>query len=414
MSVRVELTNGTQARDRTTERYSQSSSFISPVDDSMASTSMVYWMVISALFGLIIVEASTAWPVGPGLNDFGAFLGIGRALRAGIPPYLVLPTTPTVLIKGFWIPWPNANPPALLPVLYLISAFPPLAAFRAWFVVCLGLYCGLVVMLLRAYPSWRTPLGVTLLGAFLPFWASEERGQIYVPLALMAAAAWLALVSGKTSRAGILIGALVALKPNFAVWPAALLLAGFTSTAMWATFTAAALSAIPAIIYGPVIYAQWFAAIKVGDSVDMGIVSSVFGIGAIVGAPVLGNTIGLALSIAIIVALACWAYRTKPTVLQASALGIVAALVVGPITWHGYGLLLLPILLSRRWSWTLALALALSFLPFNILPFFALVGLDVIRRGDQGLVSAWSFDHGNELIPRRSLVYANEATSVRK
>jgi Glycosyltransferase family 87 len=351
---------------------------------SQVAQSRLYWAVIAALIVLTLVEAITAWPAGGVLNDFGAFLGVGRALREGIPPYLVLPTTPSVLVNGSLVPWPNANPPALLPGLYLVSSLQPLAAFRGWYLICLLLYAVLLVALLRKYPGWRTPIGIAILAAFLPFWSSQERGQIYVPLAILSAAAWFSLESGKYRRAGILIGIVVALKPNFALWPGLLLLAGYASAGVWASIVAVGLSVVPVVLYGPGIYPQWFEAIKIGESVDMRIVSSVFSLGAILGHPDWSTVIGVLISGALIATLALWAFRIKPNIAEVSAAAIVAALVIGPITWHGYGLIILPVLLSRRWSWTLTAALALSFFPYNILPFFALVGIDILRRGPDG------------------------------
>jgi hypothetical protein len=343
---------------------------LSPGD---ATRTRLYWAIVAALVSLAFVEAQTAWP-GPGnLYDFGAFLGVGRAIRDGIPPYLVLPTTPYVLVNGSIVPWPNANPPALLPLLYVASALAPLPAFRGWFILCIVLYACLVGILLYRYPSWRSPCGIALLGAFLPFWSSEERGQIYVPLALLATGAWFALTSSRFRLAGVLLGVIVALKPNFAVWPGLLLLTGYRTTGVWAVAVALGLSAIPAVLYGPEIYTQWFEAIRIGETVDMRIVSSVFSIGAIIGRAEWTTAIGVVVSAGLIFGLVVWSFKVKRSVAALSAAAILTALMVGPITWHGYGVIVLPVLLSRRWSWTLTAAVALSFFPYNILPFFALV-----------------------------------------
>jgi len=118
--------------------------------------------------------------------------------------------------------------------------------------------------------------------------------------------------------------------------------------------------------------------------VDMRIVSSVFSIGAIIGRAEWTTAIGIAVSAGLVVGLVLWALKVERNVAVVSAAAIVTALMVGPITWHGYGVILLPVLLSRRWSWTLTAALAFSFFPYNILPFFALVGLDIVRRGSFG------------------------------
>jgi arabinofuranan 3-O-arabinosyltransferase len=326
-----------------------------------------------------LFEARTSWPTGPDLYDFGAFLGVGQALRAGINPYGALPLTPTTLVDGRLVPWPNANPPTLLPLFAAVAGLDPLGAMRVWFVISLGLYAILLAALLRAYPAKRTLLGLAWLVALMPLWENESRGQIYVPLAIATTGAWLALRERRPVMAGILMGLVTALKPNFALWPAALYLAGYVAPALVAAVVAAGLFAIPFFLYGPTIYLEWLGSITTDHGVDLRNVGSVFSVGALLGARPWSLLIGVVLAAMLVAGLAVWAARARPNPHDVTARAVVIALLAGPITWHGYVLLALPIFLSRRWSNGSILAAILTMFPPSILPALAVLGLDVVN-----------------------------------
>ena len=74
---------------------------------------------------------------------------------------------------------------------------------------------------------------------------------------LAGVSAWILLERKKEIWAGILIGLVVAMKPNFAVWPALLLLSGTYRPALASIATVAVVSAIPLAVFGPEIYRQW-------------------------------------------------------------------------------------------------------------------------------------------------------------
>lgn len=353
--------------------------WLSRVFRPFASDHSLGYRLLCVILALVaLIEARASWPTGPDLHDFGAFLGVGRALRDGINPYGALPMTPTTLVDGQLVPWPNANPPTLLPLFVTLAGLDPLAAMRVWFVISLILYALLLVVLLRAYPDKRTMLGLAWLVALMPLWENESRGQIYVPLALASTGAWLALRNRRSVTAGVLIGTVAALKPNFAVWPAALFLAGYAIPALVAALVALGLFAIPFLLYGPTIYLEWFVSITTDHGVDLRNVGSVFSVGALLGTRSASLVIGVVLATLLVAALGIWALRSRAHPLDVSARAIVVALLAGPITWHGYVLLALPIFLSRRWSRGGILAAALTMFPPSILPALAVLGLDVV------------------------------------
>lgn len=317
-----------------------------------------------AALGLLLyaaVQARVSWPTTPGM-DLAAFLGVGRATQAGQDPYGVLPTTPRVTIGGVAVAWPNANPPALLPLLDLVAPLDPADAARVWFVLSGSLYAVLLALLLRTYPARRTVLAVAWAAALVPLWYSAWLGQIYVPLALASAGAWLALERGRSALAGVLLGTLVALKPEFVVWPAALLLAGTVAPVAVAAATAIVLSALPVALFSPVVYAEWLRSVVTYGGLDPTATGSVWSIAAL----------------ALVGALGLWTWRRRPGSAAVSAAAIVVSLLVSPITWHGYLLIALPVFFARRLGLAGRAAAVMMLFPFDTLVILALIGVDLI------------------------------------
>jgi hypothetical protein len=63
------------------------------------------------------------------------------------------------------------------------------------------------------------------------------------------------------------------------------------------------------------------------------------------------------LAAGLIAAAAFYAWRWRLTGREASAWSVMLTLFVGPLTWVGYTLFMLPLLLSRRWGgWEIAVA----------------------------------------------------------
>ncbi|MFD0464514.1 glycosyltransferase family 87 protein [Microvirga aerilata] len=178
--------------------------------------------------------------------------------------------------------------------------------------------------------------------ALAGFWDTLFLGQIYLPLVFAGVAAWLLLERGQGLAAGILIGIIVAMKPNFLVWPALLFLSGYYRPVVAAGLTAGIISAIPLLVYGPEIYRQWFELVASDRERAFFLTNGSFaGLSARAGVPLLG----LILSLALLAGLALWAFRLRPNVLAASALALVAALLASPLGWIHYTLFLLPVFL---------------------------------------------------------------------
>ncbi|PWC28390.1 glycosyltransferase family 87 protein [Teichococcus aestuarii] len=312
------------------------------------------------LLPLIVWSLARALPT-PGLLDYGSFIASGRAASEGLDPYGIYPLTFHVALPGFESWNPNLNPPAALPLFQLLGLLDPHQGFRLWWSISVLCYVATILLLVRRQGSgdgrWLAALWAFALAGF---WDTLVLGQIYLPLVLSAAAAWLLLDRGRGLAAGVAIGLVVAVKPNFAVWPVLLFLSGYYRPAVSAGVTALLLSLLPVLLYGPEVYQQWFAVLAAEGNRAVFLTNASLagllqrgGLGAFAapaGALVLG-------------ALALWAWRCRPSLAQASALGLVGALLASPLAWVHYTLFLLPVFLLRPLNWALSLAAALLLIP---------------------------------------------------
>ena len=281
------------------------------------------------------------------LRDFGSFMGAGQAGLAGENPYGIHPLTFHVVLPGFDVWNPNLNPPVSVPFFGLLWRLGPEHAFVLWWSVSLLCFIAAVALLVRRYgrgPAWLLPLWAVALAGM---WDTLTLGQIYLPLVLATVGSWLLLERGRHVAAGVLMGIVIAVKPNFAVWPVVLLLAGHARAPVTAAFTAALLSLVPIITHGPRIYRQW---------VDL-IASDTGRAAFLTNASIPGLTlrldadlVGIVLSIGLLGMLALWAVQQRPAPLRASALGILGGIAASPIAWVHYTLFLLPVFFSRRWT----------------------------------------------------------------
>jgi hypothetical protein len=299
-----------------------------------------------------------AWPAGE-LRDYGSFVASGRAAAAGDDPYGIHPLTFHVVLPGFDVWNPNLNPPVSLPVFALFDRVDPHAGFRAWWFISFGCYLLAVVLLLRHYASKDWLLAGWAI-ALAGFWDTLALGQIYLPLVLAAVGAWLLLDRNRPVAGGILIGVVVAVKPNFAVWPALLLLSGEIAVAGAAAGTVAVLWVIPLVIYGPGVYRQWVELLLSDTGRGAFLTNaSLPGLAQRMDLALAGTTI----SIALLLMAAAWTARQKPGRLEVSALGIIGGILASPIAWVHYTLFLLPVFFSRRWNPPITVAAILLAVP---------------------------------------------------
>jgi len=280
-----------------------------------------------------------------GLWDFGAFLESGRAAARGLDPYGIYPLTPHVRFAGFETWNPNLNPPISALLFQPFDWAEPARSLQIWLWVSVACYGAAVALLLRRYAG-RTEAALIAVWTFglAGFWDTLFLGQIYLPLVLCATAAWLLLQRQELIWSGVLIGLLIAIKPNFLVWPVLLFLAGHRRPALVSVAVAAGISLIPLAVYGPGIYQRWLALVASdGERAFFLTNASISGLAARAGLP----GAGLPLSLALLVGLAIWALWRRPGLLEVSGLALLASLMASPLGWVHYTLFLLPVLLHH-------------------------------------------------------------------
>lgn len=277
---------------------------------------------------------------GDGLWDFGSFVASGRAAADGLNPYGVYPLTLHVELPGFESWNPNLNPPISALLFQLFDVAEPQETLRMWRWISIAFYAAAIALLVRRYWNAQSLILGVLAFALAGFWDTLFLGQIYLPLVFAAVAAWLLLEKGQAVAAGILIGLVVSLKPNFLVWPALLFLSGYRLPALASVATAAIISAVPMAIYGPEVYRQWIELVAFDGARAIFLTNaSLLGLATRAGVPALGMIAGVLL----LGLLSIWAYWLRPQEMAASALGILAALLASPLGWIHYTLFLLPV-----------------------------------------------------------------------
>jgi hypothetical protein len=303
------------------------------------------WLIAAIALVLIVSDVARVLP-NHGLWDFGSFVASARAAREGLNPYGVYPLTMHVVLPGFDSYNPNLNPPISALLFRAFDVTDPQASLRVWWAISVACYVVAVLLLVARYGARRAVLiGLPAL-ALAGFSDTLFLGQIYLPLVLAAVGAWLLLERGQGTFAGVLIGLVVAMKPNFLVWPVLLLLSRHYRPAFVALGVAALVSAVPLVAMGPEVYRQW-AELLASDRERAAFLTnaSLTGLAARAGVSV----VGLAVSAALLMALAAWALVRRPDALRASAFALLASVFASPIGWIHYTLFLLPVFV-RGWG----------------------------------------------------------------
>ncbi len=319
-------------------------------------------LLVLALWINILFVASAVYQ----LFDFGSFIAAGRAAASAGNPYS--PDNPLVFKLGFerlgiGSSLQNANPPISLLLFEPLARIPPLVAINAWRLISAGMYLGIVVILFREHRlaaiSLRGLWALSLAG----FWHTLQLGQIYTVLLLFVAAATVFMRRRSYWVASVAVGLAIALKPNFVMWAVVLGVAGYPTILIGALATAAVLSLIPAIMFGPGIYFQWLSVANQFGALGFPGNNSLPGLLVRIGEPLFGYVLGLTAALGLVAI----AWRRRPIVEKSSGLGIIAALLLGPISWTGYTILLLPYLLGeRKWDSLQIAAAAILAVPFLV------------------------------------------------
>jgi hypothetical protein len=351
-------------------------------------TTSMRWIVSLALAILSVLAIMAEFPrIAPSqdLWDFGSFVASGRAAAQGLNPYGIYPLTLRVELPGFESWNPNLNPPISALLFGLFDVAEPQEVFRVWRWISVAFYAATVLLLVLRFRGPEAPVIALWAFALAGFWDTLFLGQIYLPLVFAAVAAWLLLERGAWLWAGILIGIVVAMKPNFLVWPVLLFLAGHRRPALASVAAAGAISAIPLALYGPEVYRQWLELIASDRERALFLTNASFaGLAARASVPFLGTI----LSLALLGGLAAWAFWRRPDVIATSSLALVAALLASPLGWIQYTLFLLPVLLTHWHRLAMRVVAALLIIP---VPFIiGQLGAPALTQITTGSVYGWA------------------------
>jgi len=289
------------------------------------------------------------------LHDFGSFIAAGQLSEAGENPYSSdSPLVFNVTFKGIALSGdaPNLNPPISVVIFKQIANIDPFVSINTWRIISVLLFTVSIILLQHTYKKigtsaiFRIAWAVSLAG----FWHTIQLGQLYCFLLLLAVLTYVFIKNNKEIPAGIILGLLIAFKPNIIFWAFALLAAGRWKTFLSAGFTGLLVSLIPVATNGFEIYSQWLEASKLFTPVLLLFPgnNSFQGLTARIGEPVAGILLGAILSLSVL-----WhIYKHRPVDAAVNALGVTISLLISPIAWTGYTLLLLPVFFEiKKWNW---------------------------------------------------------------
>ncbi len=327
----------------------------------LARVAVLLYFLLSILFGARLTIAHFALPM-----DFGSFIASGELALAGENPYdpdHELVFNVPIFELNLVIASPNLNPPiSIMPFEWIASAgLDPNAAAGAWKIISFLMYLALVYHLIRLYPHNATPFTVLWAVSLAGFWQTVQVGQIYVPLVFMAAVAWRNLETKNQIMAGLFIGLLISIKPQFVLWAIFLLLIDQKTVFFTSLVVSILISIIPGLAHGGAIYMQWVDAIRQYNGILLPGNMSLQSLFTHTGLERMVLWADLALLGCILLHI-----KTRKTdALQTSLLALLAIVLIPPYSWSGYSLFLLPFFFSeKKWSWRMTISAGLLCFPF--------------------------------------------------
>jgi hypothetical protein len=326
----------------------------------------VWWTFAAAsavLLGAAIVYLPSFGPKAKyGYKVLGSFWASGWAAAHGQNPYAVYPLTWTFHLDGHaaTVVDLNLSPPALLPFFAAFSWVSVNAAVRIWTLLSALLMIGSAALLVaenRAHVQHRQILWFLLARAmFNTLWL----GQDYSLMIALAVAAWVLLARDRQLAAGIVLGLLVAAKPNYALWPLLLVFCGRWKASAVAVGVAGALCALPLALYGPGIYSEWMRAVASDPHWFFPNEVSLIGLATRAGHARVGEALAAALLVAACVVVA-W---KRPSLRATSGVALSVGMLASPLAWYQYAMLLAGPLFAERWNLALTLVLLILLQPY--------------------------------------------------
>ena len=281
----------------------------------------------------------------------GSFYASGWAASHGLNPYGVYPLTWEFHPDAFQhLPLfhdVNLSPPCMMPLFSLLARFPLRAEVVWWTAISAVLFVvttGIILAVLKRDAQKRQILWLLLSATVLDV---LKMGQDYALLFLLVTLIWLLTRRGNRTAAAILIGIVVAIKPNLGLWPVLMFVAGRRRQAAISSITAVALSVYPVFVYGPSIYAEWLRGSNVGPHWIYTTDISFAGIFSRLGI----RPVGIAVAILCAAALIYFVARIKPSELHIAGIAVCAGIMCSPLAWYLYVIFAAPFFVALgRWG----------------------------------------------------------------
>ncbi len=348
------------------------------------------------------------------LNDFGRFWYGAKAWLAGGSLYEPSVATPVDLGDGALIELWNLGAPAFHLLVLPLAALQETGAIAVWLgvgLLALGWSARVIVDELKLQPT--AAHGVLVAAAFLAFAGTTAQvvtGQVAWLLLAPITAAWRAWRRGLWVRAGVILGLLTAIKPLFAVFlPWLLVRRAWRGAGAFAGAAATGLGA-GAVVFGPESYPAWKARLDAVTWSWLPMNGSLHGtltrlltdnpvFTPLAQAPELVTPLWLGLGGLVAVATYAVAWRGPVDEDRGFGLVLLMALVISPLAWVYYHLLLVPPLLAvaqrRRLPRVVWAGLALAFaMPFAATRLFRDAPLLVVTLGAPylwGTLALWAW-----------------------
>ncbi len=320
----------------------------------MSKKLAIKWSLVIVMILLNFLLSSHYYHPG----DLDSFLSSGRAAMNRTNPY----TAGT----QHYGPLFNRNPPISLLAFMPLSNFTVDQVYPIMYVVSAVLSIASVIMLYLWYRPNIPFLHASVIFASSGLWTIFSVGQIYIFLLLDMVIAWILIHKKNYILAGLFIGFLVSIKPNFILWPVLLFLAGFRKVSISAIVSAIVFTLIPAPFLGLSAYFEW---LKLNSTVfaENGMYfpenSSAFGFADRLGAIWIGYVI-----VAFILCLTIfWIFKSRPDIELVGRAAIVVSMLASPLGWNMYSALMLPIFFIPKWNKAIVLASILFMIPSSVL-----------------------------------------------
>jgi hypothetical protein len=250
---------------------------------------------------------------------------------------------------------PNLDPPVLAVLLAPLAGLDALTAYRAFALLNAVLAVGSVIIMAdraKVRPAWAM-IAVAAVAVSSPLQGTVALGQVYGLLTAALTVAWLARRHGRLGWAGVALGLAVALKPSLLpllLWP---LLRRDRPTLFAALGTGAVATAVGIVAGGWTATVEWlrllgaFQVTGFGDNASLAALAVRFHLPSWLGCLAGGVLLGITL----------WRAPRRPE--HAIWSITAAALLLAPVAWNNYLVLLapsVPVLLGLR-QWRPAVAL---------------------------------------------------------